>query len=244
MQQIFFDKNQAVVIKVFPNSSQLEREVCGAKSLAKAAVVPKIEKLDNRVAKIELLPGFLGYQIGSEELNLMVAEFLLSTRPVKKAGLFSIFEEIRILKRVFIGDKRAKKELEMIESAILGVPLYPVHGDLQKQNIVIANGKLGLVDFEHFTFAPKELELCNSLFFNDGNCLDVAGIIRFLPPQTLDRKMLVLTARFYALRQVCLGMDKVEARHGLAKALHKIAGLPLDKKQLLAGDNEGSFCYI
>lgn len=223
---------------------QLEREICGAKSLATAALVPKIERLDSKVAKIDLLPGFLGYQVGNKELNQMVAKFLLRTKPVKKPGRFSVLDEIKTLRKTLVQDKKAGEEFKIIESALCGRPLYPVHGDLQKQNIVVVSGTLGLIDFEHFTFAPKELEFCNSLFFNDGNCLDVAGIIGFLPVQFIDKKILEIMVRFYAFRQVSLGMNQAEAADRLVTALDKIAMLPLEGKQLLVKDNKTSFCYI
>lgn len=244
MKQLFFDKNQAVVIKVFPNAELLEREACGAGHLSGAAIVPKIEKLDQKVAKISLLLGFLGYQITDEELNAMVAGFLLKKKPGGQGYCVSIFKEIAGLKRFFAFRKRVVGELEKLEDFLADKELFPVHGDLQKQNIVIVQGQLGLIDFEHFIFAPQELEFCNSLFFDDGNCLDVAGIVGLLPPQSLDKKMLKAMARFYALRQISLGMDDTQAKQRLAEAGRKIAGLPLGKKSVPAGDRGASFCYI
>lgn len=226
MNQIFFDKNQSIIIKVFPSSRLLEREICGAKSFSSLVKVPKMKRLDKRVVKISFLPGFLGYQINENDLNLLMAKFLLKVKPTKQRQNFSIFEEIDSLINVFRGEEKIIKKLGRIKQQIKGVALYPVHGDLQKQNIVIMDDSLGLIDFEHFMFAPKELELCNSLFFSDGNCLDIPGIIKLLPRKFFDQDLLRLMLRFYTFRQISLGLDQAEAEKRFKQALVKKLILP------------------
>lgn len=244
MKQLFFDRNQAVVIKVFPDPELLEREICGAGHLSGVAIVPKIGRLDQKVAKISLLHGFLGYQIEEEDLNTLIAGFLLKKKSGGESCCASVFKEITKLKHFFASRKPIIEDLDKLENFLAGKKLFPVHGDLQKQNIVVVQGKLGLIDFERFLFAPRELELCNSLFFDDGNCLDIAGIIKLLPLQSLDSKMLKAMVRFYALRQISLGMDEKVAKQRLVEAVRKIAGLPLGGKPVLKGDRRASFCYI
>lgn len=211
MKQVFFDKNQLVVIKVFPSSKTIEREICGAKNLSKAVLVPKIEQLDTKVAKISLFSGFLGYQINEKDLNSLVAKFLLKKKPIDSKIKFTILGELDDLRKCFKGNLKFIRDLDEIETEIRKSVFYPVHGDLQKQNMMILEGKLGLIDFEHFIIAPKELEICNSLFFSDGNCLDVKNIARSLPRGFINKKTLNLMIKFYKLKQISLGMDLVEA---------------------------------
>lgn len=233
MKQIFFDRNQLVVIKIFPNSRSLEREIYGTKHFVKIVNVPIIEKLDRKVAKISLMQGFLGYQISEEELNDIVARFLDSTLPETGTMEFSIFEEIKKLEGFFQNDQESLKKLKKIRQQIRSQNLYPIHGDLQKQNIIIADGKLTLIDFEHFMFAPRELEFCNSLFFNDGNCLDIKGILEYLPAGFLDKRILKAMLEFYTIRQISLGMDQIEAQKRLKLGFLKIVQLFTKQKTKL-----------
>lgn len=244
MKQIFFDKNQSVFIKVFPSSHVLEREMCGIKVFKELVNVPNMEVLDTKVAKITLIPGFLGYQITETDLSRLVAKFLMAKILVKDAEEFSIFQEIKFMRLKFRENQELLEILREIEQGIMGLPLYPVHGDLQKQNIVITGGQLGLIDFEHFMFAPKELEICNSLFFNDGNCLDIQEIINFLPKGFIDKSQFRLMLKFYTLRQISLGMDTHKAFKRLERALVEIGKLDLREKKLSYKDFYSSFCYI
>lgn len=234
MKQVFLDRDKGVVVKVFPNSKLLEREICGAKNFAPFVGVPKITKLDKKVAQISLLSGFLGYQIDEDDLSRLVADLLGSLKPKIKVPNFSITEEIVNLSQFFKADKKVIQELEQIKKTVSKSPLFPVHGDLQKQNLIISEGKLSLIDFEHFLFAPKELEFCNSLFFDDGNCLNVQKIVAFLPPCVLDQKMLEVMLRFFKLKQIFLGMGAAEADLGFKLALNKARDcLAINQKRTL-----------
>lgn len=228
MKQVFFDRNKSVVIKVFPDSVQLAREICGAKNFARFVLVPQIIKLDNIVAKASFLEGFLGYQINEDELSSMIANVFTKIKP-KDQKCFSIIEEIDNLLVFFIRDEGATEELLRIKQEVGRVELFPVHGDLQKQNIIIADGELCLIDFEHFMFAPKELELCNSLFFSDGNCLNIEEIVRLLPTGFMDKQMLKSMLKFYGLRQISLGIDKFEAQKKVLSGLDRIDALNMAK---------------
>lgn len=241
MKQVFFDKSQSVVIKVFPNSRLLERELCGAKNLKKAALVPQIEKLDRKVAKISLLQGFLGYQINEIELNVLVAQFLKRVAVQSKIIEFSIMEEIVRLEDFFQGDQQSLLKLKIIKQQVKEQALVPIHGDLQKQNIIINEGKLGLIDFEHFVFAPKELEICNSLFYNDGNCLNVPGVLKNFPSSFFNRDILKLMLMFYRLKQVSLGLGQNLAEKKFKLALAKVDKLPFKRGDI---SSEGSSYYF
>lgn len=246
MKQIFIDKSQSVVIKVFTNSSVIEREICGVQSLSKIAHVPHIEKLDTKVAKISFLSGFLGYQVPEEQLNMLVSLMLLRKNALKIPvdTKFSIFSEMKKMKKI-LREKNDLLMLAKIEKNIRRQPLVPVHGDLQKQNMIIFGGAFGLIDFEHFVFAPKELEVVNSLFFNDGNCLDIPSVIGLLPQGFFNLKMMQEMTQYYALKQLILGMNSKEVIVRLNKALEMIARL--GKRHVLEKSiqtNSGSFCYV
>ncbi len=205
MKQVFLDPSQQVVIKVFENSRQLEREFCGVRAFSRVCLTPEIEKLDLKVARISLLDGFLGYQIIEGDLNKLVADHLIKTAKLDMiACSCSIFETISNLEVDFLDNPQILMRLKKIKKAILNIDLMPVHGDLQKQNIIIREGKIGLIDFEHFLFAPKELEIVNSLYFNDGNCLDITAISKILPQGFFDQKILKLMMEFYAIKQLSL----------------------------------------
>lgn len=200
MKQVFIDRQKSVVIKVFQDPKKLERELCGAKAFSRICRVPNIEKLDKKVLKIDLLEGFLGYQIPEDDLNNLVVQMLIKKDLLKfKICGPTIFDEIKNLKK--IGDKQTCQRLDLIQKLINNVQLVPIHGDLQKQNIVVSEGTLGLVDFEHFIFAPKELELVNSLYFSDGNCLDIKKISKLLPKGFIDQKILKLMLEVYSIKQ-------------------------------------------
>lgn len=243
MKQIFFDKDKLVAIKIFPTPFSVEREIAGALSFRNFALVPKIGKLDNRVLAISLLDGFLGYQVLEQDLNQLVAQFLDSTKSVFEPAKFSILLEIKALRKL-IKDENNLSFLKRIEKRLTGVNLYPVHGDLQKQNIIISNGQLGLVDFEHFILAPKELELCNSLFFDDGNCLDIPEIIRFLPKNTINIPLLKLMLKFYSLKQISLGMSAKESKDRIQNALTKIKKIQANYQKIPEVGLESSLCYL
>lgn len=245
MRQIFFDQTKAVFIKIFLNSQALEREICGSNSFKKLVAVPQIEVLDQKVAKISLMPGILGYQITEQELNILISKFLQRIKLIKINQDLTIFRKLNYLKKFFKSDPKSLNRLNRIEQNLKGASLFPVHGDIQKQNIVILNGKLGLIDFEHFIFAPRELELCNSLFFNDGNCLNIEEIVSYLPRKLFSKKILKEMLVFYALKQQMLGMNKIEAENKLRSALMKAHNLKFTGKQSLKGVVEfSSFCYI
>ncbi len=243
MNQIFFDKNQSIFIKVFSNSEVLEREESGIANLRSLVFVPLIKRLDNKVAKITFLEGFLGYQVLDNDLNMLISKFLLQKKSKKIPAKFTIFSEINKMRKI-LKDSDLKILLN-IEEEIKGLSIYPVHGDLQKQNIIISRGKLGLIDFEHFMFAPKELELVNSMFYDDGNCLDVQGIINFLPDKFIDQRVLISMLKFYYLRQIFLGMSANKALIRLTQSFKKIKSLNFARtRNGKIADFSSSFCYI
>lgn len=224
MKQIFFDKNRSVFIKVFQSSRQLEREKFGIKIFSNLVKVPKIVTLDSKVAAITSLDGFLGYQVSEQDLNIKIVNLLLLKKPMN-INSFSILSEIINLEKFFSGQQAILKRLLKIKVGLKKVSLFPIHGDLQKQNIVLMEGDLGLIDFEHTIIAPKELEICNSLFFDDGNCLDSQSIVSMLPMNFFDPKMIEKMLRFYFLRQISLGLDQVEATIRLEVALKRASRL-------------------
>lgn len=235
MKQIYFDQNQSVLIKIFPTSQAVEREICGAKTFSQFVEVPQIERLDNKVAKLSFIPGFLGYQVSEACLNSLIAKFLFQVKAVNKPSRFSIREEIDSLISFFEGDQQTVGELQKIAGVIKDLEFVPIHGDLQKQNILINEGNLGLIDFEHFILAPRELELCNSLFFNDGNCLNIKEIVALLPQNFFDKKILELILRFFKFKQIFLGIDCLEAESKFKLALNKVESLfTINKNKVVA----------
>ena len=109
--------------------------------------------------------------------------------------------------------------------------------------MIIADGKLGLIDFEHFIFAPRELEFCNSLFFNDGNCLDVIKIVRLFPLGFLDKQMLKRMLKFYGLKQINLGMSQSEAEIRTYQGIKKIESLVFGREKPIFNMSKTSFCF-
>lgn len=243
MKQIFFDKEKLVVIKVFPNSKTLRREILGAKIFSQFVLTPDFSILDRKVVKISLMSGFLGYQVDQKILYELVANFLLNVTSCPYAEDRSIFAEIKRLKNFFT-DEEYLKTLSNIEKSLTKQKLYPIHGDLQKQNILIINGRLGLIDFEHFIFAPKELEICNSLFFDDGNCLDIPTIIRLLPARFINKKTLKLMLSFFMLKQISQGLDLKLAQKRLKASLLKAEDLREGSGDVVKTRYITSFCLI
>lgn len=244
MKQIFFDKEKSVVIKVFSSFKVMEREACGVQNFSSLVVVPKVEKIGPKVLKISLLEGFLGYQIPEEDLSLIIAQFLLRKKPLENPSFFTITEEIKKLQAVFQDQPEILNQLGDIQKLIKNKKLFPVHGDLHKQNIIIKDGNLSLIDFEHFIFSPKELEVCNSLFFNDGNCLDILGICQNIPEGFFDKKIMMAMLNFFAIKQIGFGMSKLEAEKRLKLAQDKITRLTFAGKKLNLAKREGNNYYF
>ena len=132
-------------------------------------------------------------------------------------------EEIKYFQNKFKKKKKILFNLDAIREAIKNASLYPVHGDLQKQNIVINKKGLVLIDFEHFCFAPLELELVNSIYFNDANCLDVESIVpRLLVDKIISNRLLRVMLKYYSIKQLAQGKSENHVSKQYKRAVNKL----------------------
>ncbi len=230
-KRIFRDQKEKVFLKFCGSVVSAQQEMSGAKYLAPAVLVPKIEMLDTRTLLIYEMVGIKASKVPNSLLNSQLLGYFSRVEPVSAfENGQTIFDQIERVSRQFLLPRG------MVEK-ISHRPLFPVHGDLQKQNILLVDGQLALIDFEHFVFAPLELELVNSLFFSDGNCLDLGSLLPVLKKSgRINFEILQLMLLFYSLRQVMAGRAFIEAKRrylfGLVR-LQTILGQDLSGEPLV-----------
>ena len=231
MNKRFIDTKQQVVVKILTSEERAQKEISGAKAFAKFTLVPEVVKLDRKTILIGLVKGIPADKVKRDFLNALVVELVRCIFKNSKTSLSefpNIYSEINILREIFENNKVFLQALLEIEKSISGSSLFPVHGDLQKQNVFIQKGKMVLIDFEHFVFAPLELEIVNSLFFKDYNCMDVDFIIsKLVEDKIFSPVVLKNMLIFYALRQMAEGRKKKDCEKRLQdglKRLRKILG--------------------
>lgn len=218
--RLFCDQRQNLYIKVASSAGAARRELFGGKILSRDVIVPKMELLDEKTILVSRVDGVKGTKVRSGRLNDLLLDYFECQRPlVIKSMTNSIFEEVEKLSMIF-GENSA---LSNIERKLVNFPLFPVHGDLQKQNIFVVEGKLALIDFEHFLFAPRELELVNSLFFTDGNCLDLSDLLpKLMAMGKISAEMLRDMLAFYTLKQASMGRGYSDCRKRCEMGIEKL----------------------
>ena len=241
MNQCFFDKDKRVVIKNLNDSTRLEREVNGAKILSEYVNVPKVDKLDTQTILMSFEKGSTGDSIDEKEFNFMliclfkkIKNNFNATSLIKK---LSINQQLKKYISLFEFYPDIVKSLRIISKATEDKQLFPVHGDLQRQNIIFTKKGLTLIDFEHFSFAPQELEIVNSLFFNDANCLDVEKLIPFLISdlefsQEIIGNMLV----FFSIKELTQGRNSIEVQNRLIQGIKRLSCITNKKTKIFIPD--------
>lgn len=225
MNQCFCDTNQKVVIKVLNSSQKVNCEIAGSEIFSRFACTPKIEQLDKRTVKISVVSGTNASLVDEKTLNEIVIKLFCAVKEFEGKILeeFSIRNTLENFEIMFSDRPGVVKVLEAIKENVKSSFLLPVHGDLQKQNIFLEKGKLILIDFEHFIFAPLELELANSLFFNDSNCLDAESIIPILVKRkVISIKLLAEMLTFYSIKELAQGRPEVEVIGNLKKGIARL----------------------
>lgn len=219
MNQSFCDPAKKVFIKVLDLPEKIEREVVGAATFSAFVTVPKIRLLDSRTLKTSMIRGAKSDLLEERALNKLIINLFCQIKnnfSGKIIEKFTIGNNVESLKAKMINRPKITAALKFVEREISNQPLYPVHGDLQKQNIFVDKGKLSLIDFEHFSFAPLELELVNSLFFNDQNCLNMGIIIPALwQKKIISLNLLTSMLVFYSIKELAIGKSPTATRANL-----------------------------
>ena len=225
MNNCFEDQNKKVVIKNLFNTDKADREIIGSKIFSKYAVCPNLVKIDTRTVKISLLADFNNTTDNKVLNDLLVDLFVKIKNEFCERILFefSILKDLEIMSKELSRFSKIKNIIQEICDSIQGKPLYPVHGDIQKENISVSGNKLALIDFEHFRFAPLELDLVNSLFFNDRNCIDVKNLIpKLIKKNLMSIELLFQMLIFYSLKQIKEGRKPSDVQKRLEKAVERL----------------------
>lgn len=223
MNKNFRDPKKGVHIKILDQAFKADREVMGVGYFADRITVPAVIRVDSKTIVVETLEGTKSTKIDSSILCSEVAKEISERKKIQlteKEFDVSIFAKIRELKSLFYARTKIFRFLCRLEQDLIDLPLYPVHGDLQKQNILFgSNLEMIYIDFEHFIFAPIELELANSLFFGDRNCLDVDQIVKkTMMDHSLIQKMLL----FYAIKQYSDGRSLRDTKDKLKLSMSRL----------------------
>lgn len=223
LNQCYIDQQQQAVIKIFSDPNKLEREIAGLQTFSQFCLVPTATQLDSKTVRYPLVSGTRADQIPPQTLSLLVIKLLSSIPSQSSPTHLSILSQIEAFCDIFTDRPQIITFLLRLGKSLASRKLFPVHGDLQKQNIFLCDqNRIALIDFEHFTFAPLELELVNSVFFSDANCLDVANI---LPALKLSPPLLSQMLVYYSIKQLALGHPEIFVQASLNTGLKKIARL-------------------
>lgn len=235
MNRNFRDTKQKIFVKVLSTARKAERELIGSNVFGAFVGVPQIIKLDTKTLAISQIRGSKAIGLRKDVLSNLIIDLICeinSNFTDDVVSLPTIFEEIAVLIQKFFDNPEILASLEDIEKSLVRARLFPVHGDLQKQNIFLQKEKVSLIDFEHFMFAPQELDIVNSLFFKDQNCLDAVLIIKKLVTKNIfDMKMIEYMLVFYAIKQMAAGRGKKECQKRLQAGIEKLKEVIKDKKE-------------
>lgn len=214
--------SKKVVIKILSNPNKVEREIYGSLALGAFVQTPTITHVDTKTIIMSYEDGICSKKYDKQELNNLIIQFFQKiwiNKPLEKTD-FSIVNDIKKLIVFFKDDQIKINQLKAMLKQIKNCRFVPVHGDLQKQNILVHEDNLCVIDFEHFTYAPIELEIVNSLFFRDSNCLDIQKIIPFcIETGMMKQEILESMLLYYSLRQEFLGRNKKEVQKKLSRGL-------------------------
>lgn len=236
-KRVFCDQNQNVYIKIARSPEAARRELLGGKILGSYVLVPEMELLDEKTVLISKVSGVKSAQVDERKLNDLLIDYFTDLPAV---AVTSVAQTILGA----LADIRAVVEssglLDSVERRLFTAPLYPVHGDLQKQNIFVDDKDLAFIDFEHFLLAPLELELVNSLFFADGNCLDLENLLpRLCEKRLVEPGMLEAMLAFYAVRQVAFGRGLAQSERRFSAGLARLQRIM--KREIVANVGLGLF---
>lgn len=209
MNKCYFVPDQGVVVKICATAESARREVEGARVFRKIVITSEPKVVDSRTVLMKIVEGEPSPAFSDQIVNVLVRDLLrrsvaMSLKTEMRTSAFSIQRLIDELIKKYAYSQDILRFLTQLQKDIELKPLVPIHGDLQKENMLISpSGELIVIDFEHFCYAPIEFELVNSMFHSDGNCLDIQFQLSELRKITdisdeLIRKALVL----YALRRV------------------------------------------
>lgn len=240
MRKVYFSPQKRIFVKTLPEPVGAVRELVGAAVFSQFVEVPEISLGKDRILRSQQVLGERGDRIDEGVLNNLIIELLARIKKEFRGERFcglEIGERIRGLRKS-LGRSELSKLLDWVEGEFEEQPLYPVHGDLQKQNIFVQDGELVLIDFEHFCFAPIELELVNSLFFNDKNCLAVEEIIPILwQKRIISFNLLGPMLVFYALKHLeekgGFGETKKKLKKGFLRLERIISSLGAEEPDYL-----------
>lgn len=226
MKKIFCDQNKNVFLKVLANSTRAGREMAGAKALAKYVTVPETDLIDSKTLVVKKVMGVKSTLVPKKKLASLLFDYFLNIKPVGDDEIdenFTIDQELENLIGLFSNRPAVTDSLTSVLKTVAVLPKFPIHGDLQKQNIFLSNDRLTFIDFEHFCLAPLELELVNSFFFNDKNCLDTPGILEKLEGSgKMDRKVIGQMILFYVIKQIASGRNLSDAKMRFERAIGKL----------------------
>ena len=256
MNQCFNDQSRRMFIKIMANSRLLDREMVGSTVFSGFVKTGLPTQLDSKTL---LVPTVLGKSADLASPQLLNQEILGIFKKIKQDFIGPVYESLCIenlieeLSLCFIGQKQIEKYLDIILVAVGHNKKFPIHGDLQKQNIFFDNQEnITLIDFEHFCFGPQELELANSIFHNDSNCLDLMTILPPLIKQgIISVDLLVLMFLLYTLKEIVQGTSINTARKNYQRGIDIVSQFT-GKKQLLAfpkfrsenfSINRQSYCF-
>ena len=229
MNQNFCDPIQKVFIKILDTPEKVEREIIGAKIFSQFTKTPKTEALDNRTLKISMIEGTRSDCLKETFINNLIIDLFCKIKIGFKGQTIKKFDIEKSIESLEV-KVRSRPEillaLECLKGKIKNQALYPVHGDLQRQNIFIKRGQLSLIDFEHFSFAPLELELANSLFFSDENCLDVQSLATILSEKKIiSLDLLALMLVFYSIKEFAAGSSPRKCAACLSAGMTRLESL-------------------
>lgn len=224
MSTCLFDHRRGRYQKILLGYGGNRVESLGSWAFGKYAITPSILRLNRALIDIFPLEGVLGIDVPDSVLvdhlvdlyekvaenpgTQQVPSALILTNQMKHWRLPHAYKDL------------ADKLIERYKDC----DLFPVHGDIHKGNIVIVGGELGLIDFEHFCFAPHEFELANLLFHNDHNCPDVEGLLlRLLKKKLVKLKVLRDMVQIYFLKELNAGGSLRKSQRLLEKALRLLS---------------------
>lgn len=221
---VFCDQQKETYIKVCESEAKALREYRAANILKKFVRVPTINMIDSRTVLVSKAKG----KTTSSENEILNERIIDYFKRVKSSnGIvsneWSIEGDIFKLEQIFTENSKIMNALEVLREKLDEQTLFPVHGDLQIQNLFLTKNSLALIDFEHFLYAPLELDLCNSLFFEDENCLQVEKLLPLLCQQNIfSKENVYYMLIFYSLKQLAYERSAEETNRRLAAGINRL----------------------
>lgn len=190
--------------------------------------VPNVISTTNNLCVMETVVGLNGNAVSdknfvSTETIKIVLDIYKSYKPKCstdnnswKQKLIQIKEDLKNNEqtlRKFGSTKITKKLLSDLE-ILINYNNYKtityVHGDLHLGNIILNDSGVCLIDFEHSMEAPIELELQNSIFWNDEMSLDVEICRSLIVKARIEysAELEILLMSFYISKQLLLALKE------------------------------------